>query len=72
MEKLTYEVAITKLEEIVKQLEQGDATLEESINLFTEGISLIKICNQHLDQAEGKIKVLLDDKLEDFNLTKES
>ncbi|MDK2823248.1 MAG: exodeoxyribonuclease small subunit [Clostridia bacterium] len=70
-EKLSYEDAVAKLEEIIKQLEQGEISLEKSINLFTEGINLVKTCNRYLNQAEEKIKVLLDDKLEDFSWSKE-
>jgi exodeoxyribonuclease VII small subunit len=70
-EKLNYEDAVAKLEEIIKQLEQGEISLEKSINLFTEGINLVKTCNRYLNQAEEKIKVLLDDKLEDFSWSKE-
>jgi len=70
-EKLSYEEAIAKLENIVKNLEEGDITLEKSIDLFTEGMNLVKTCNSYLDRAEEKIKVLIDDKLEDFNWSKE-
>lgn len=69
--KPNYEESIAKLEDIVTQLEEGEIPLETSMDLFTEGINLVKICNQYLEQAEEKIKILVGDKLEDFSLTQE-
>lgn len=54
-----YEEVISKLEAITTRLEKGDLTLEEALTLFEEGIKLTKICSKILDEAEGKIEVLI-------------
>ncbi|MBQ2767544.1 MAG: exodeoxyribonuclease VII small subunit [Clostridia bacterium] len=54
----SFESAITRLEEIVRALEVGQAPLDTSLALFEEGISLVKLCNRRLDEAEQKIKIL--------------
>jgi len=66
--KINYEDSVKRLEDIIKQLEEGEIPLEESIELFTEGIGLVKTCNQYLEQTEEKIKILVGNKLEDFSL----
>jgi len=55
---LTFEAAIARLEEIVRALEGGCAPLDESLSLFEEGVSLVKLCNEKLDKAEQKVKLL--------------
>lgn len=57
----SFESAINELENIVMQLEKGEATLEESIALFTEGMELSKFCSQKLDTVEQKITQLVKD-----------
>ncbi len=57
-EKLTYESAVKRLEEIVRKLENGQTPLDESIALFSEGSELVKKCTAILDEAEQKVKVL--------------
>ena len=56
----TYEEAVKRLEEIVKQLESGAAPLDESIALFSEGAELVKTCTAILDEAEQKVKILTE------------
>lgn len=56
--KESFEGAIARLEEIVRALEVGQAPLDTSLALFEEGISLVKLCNRKLDEAEQKIKIL--------------
>lgn len=53
--KISFEEAIEKLDAIVKALEKGDAPLEKSLDMFTEGTELIKYCTQVLDKAEQKV-----------------
>jgi len=53
--KLTYEQAISRLDEIVRNMERGDAPLEEALKLFEEGAALITLCNKMLDEAEQKV-----------------
>lgn len=50
-----YEASVRRLEEIVKRLEQGDAPLEEAMQLFQEGTTLVRTCTQQLDAAELEI-----------------
>lgn len=57
-EKMSFEAAIARLEEIVRALENGNTPLDESLSLFEEGVSLVKLCNDRLDGAEQKIKML--------------
>ena len=60
-ENLSFESAIVRLEEIVKLLEKGNSSLDESLKLYEEGISLVRYCNTALDNAENKIKILSSD-----------
>lgn len=53
-----FEASMSKLEEIVKKLETGDVTLDESLALFEQGIKLSKNCQKMLDDAEKKVSVL--------------
>ena len=55
---MTFEVAIARLEEIVRALESGSAPLDKSLALFEEGVALVKLCNSRLDNAEQKVKIL--------------
>ena len=54
----SFEESVARLEEIVRLLENGTATLDESLKLYEEGISRVRICNDKVDSAEKKIKVL--------------
>lgn len=55
MDDMTYEKAIGRLQEIVKLLEDGGLTLDESVKLFEEGAKLSAFCNTELKNAEQKI-----------------
>ncbi len=57
-EKKTFEQSVEELEEIVRRLENGDATLDESLALFERGVKLAKGCQKMLDEAEMKVSVL--------------
>jgi exodeoxyribonuclease VII small subunit len=54
----TFEEALARLEEIVRALESGQSKLEDSLALYEEGIRLARACNEKLDGAEQKIKML--------------
>ena len=54
-----FEAKLTKLENIVSELEKGDLSLEESLNKFEEGITVSKDCNKFLENAEKKITIIL-------------
>ena len=51
----SFEESVGRLEEIVRMLENGTATLDESLKLYEEGIALVRACNKQLDNAEKKI-----------------
>lgn len=55
---VSFEQAMTRLEEIVRALESGSATLDDSLKLYEEGIALVRACGTKLDEAEKKIKLL--------------
>jgi exodeoxyribonuclease VII small subunit len=56
---LTFEEALARLEEIVVRLESGDLPLEESLNVFEEGVRLTRHCSKRLSEAERKVTILL-------------
>lgn len=66
-EKMTFEAALARLEEIVRQMEGGQAPLDKSLSLFEEGVSLVKFCTGELDNAEQRVKIL--QKNEDGEMT---
>ena len=57
----SFEASLEALEQIVRELEQGDLPLEKSLELFEQGIRLSRECQERLSQAERKIEVLLRD-----------
>ena len=57
-QKISFEEAFSILEDKVKQLENGNMTLDESLTAFEEAIKIVKVCNDRLDAAEGKIRIL--------------
>lgn len=54
-DKLSFEQSITRLDEIVKLLEKGDAHLSDSLKLFEEGTALISNCDAMLSEAEQMV-----------------
>jgi len=58
---VTFEAALKQLEEIVQRLERGELPLEESLKLYEEGIRLSRHCHAKLEEAEGKIELLMKD-----------
>ena len=57
----TFEAALVKLEQIVQRLEKGELPLEESLVLYEEGVRLSRLCHAKLEEAEGKIEMLMKD-----------
>jgi len=57
----SFEIALKELEGIVKQLETGEAKLEESLVLFERGVRLSRYCSEKLEEAEKKIEMLVRD-----------
>ncbi|NNM50929.1 MAG: exodeoxyribonuclease VII small subunit [Pseudomonadales bacterium] len=56
----TFEASMTELETIVRMLENGEASLEHALSAFERGIALTRSCQQQLDQAEQRVRVLLE------------
>ncbi|MCS7282799.1 MAG: exodeoxyribonuclease VII small subunit [Anaerolineae bacterium] len=61
VEQLTFEEAFAELEEVVRKLEAGGLTLEESLALYERGRRLAAYCSRKLDEAELKVQQLLPD-----------
>ncbi len=59
MAKENFEAALGKLEELVRRMEAGDLTLEESLKAFEEGTRLARFCSRKLDEAERRVEILL-------------
>ena len=54
-----FEECLQRLEVIVKEMEQGDLALEQSLKLFEEGVALSASCRKELEDAEGRVEILL-------------
>ena len=54
-----FEECIQRLEKIVQELEQSEVPLEKSLTLFEEGMQLSVSCRKELEEAEGKVEILL-------------
>jgi len=54
-----FEECLQRLEKLVDQLEKGDIPLEQALKLFEEGIQLSNSCRKELEEAEGKVEILL-------------
>ena len=58
IKNISFEDAMARIEEIVRYLEGGNAPLDKSLEVFEEGVALVKLCNQKLDSAEQKVRFL--------------
>jgi exodeoxyribonuclease VII small subunit len=69
----SFEENLTRLEEIVDQLETKEAPLDDSLKLFEEGVKLTRLCQQTLEQAKNKVEVLIKEsgELKPFNAAEE-
>lgn len=69
----TFEENLKRLEEIVSTLEEGNISLENSIELFEEGMKLTKVCNDNIETIENRINILIQDngniRAEKFNVS---
>ena len=59
MEKMTFDQAMKRLNEIVSALDKSELELEKAIALFEEGLQLVNFCEGKLKGFEGKIEQLL-------------
>ena len=55
----TFEESMQRLEQIVRAMERGDVSLDESLELFQEGTELVRSCNQLLDDAQLQVKKIM-------------
>ena len=66
-----FENSMGELESLVEAMESGELTLEESLEHFERGIKQVRSCQKALDEAEQKVRILLDDtedaRLNDFD-----
>ncbi len=60
MKDINFEEAMLKLEGEVKKLESGNMTLDESIAAFEEAVKLIRVCNEKLENAERRVRILTE------------
>ena len=54
-----FEECLQRLEAVVQQLERGELPLEQALKLFEEGVQLSDSCRRELEEAEGKVEILL-------------
>ena len=57
--KPDFEKSLARLEEVVRKLESPQLSLDEAMKLFEEGVQLSRDCQKYLEQAEGKVEILL-------------
>lgn len=59
--KISFEDAMSRLETIVSELEDGDLSLEKSLASFEEGMTLAKVCETKLGEASGRVEKIMKD-----------
>lgn len=64
-----FETSLKKLEDVVRKLESGTLTLDDSIKAFEEGVRHAAFCSKKLDEAERKVEILI--KQRDGSFTRE-
>ncbi|HMH80375.1 MAG TPA: exodeoxyribonuclease VII small subunit [Candidatus Acidoferrum sp.] len=57
--KPDFEHSLARLEEVVRRLESPQLSLDEAMKLFEEGVALSRECQKQLEEAEGKVEILL-------------
>jgi exodeoxyribonuclease VII small subunit len=57
--KPDFEKSLARLEEVVRKLESPQLSLDEAMKLFEEGVGLSKECQKQLEEAEGRVEILL-------------
>ena len=62
MKNIKFEEAMAELELIVRQLESGELSLDESIKAYERAVALAGICNKKLESAEAKVRILTENK----------
>ena len=59
MEKIKFEKAMERLEEILRELENGELSLDEALGAYDEAVKLVKVCSERLSEAETRVKMLV-------------
>jgi len=54
-----FEKSLARLEEVVKRLESAELSLDDAMSLFEEGVKLSRDCQKQLEEAEGRVEILL-------------
>ncbi len=67
-EQIPFEERLTRLQEIIALLEKGNIPLQDSLNLYKEGLNHSKMCQELIDSAQHEIKLLQDNELIDFQV----
>lgn len=62
----SFETQLQRLEEVIKLLEMPELTIEESLKLYEEGVTLSNLCRKLLDEAKHTIRIYTDGALADF------
>lgn len=57
---MNFEQTLARLEDIVKKMESGNISLDESIEIYQEGLTLSKQCSSMLEEAEGKVMAIVN------------
>ena len=57
--KPDFEYSLTRLEDIVNKLEGANLSLDDAMKLFEEGVKLSRDCQKQLEEAEGRVEILL-------------
>ncbi len=61
-DKIKFETALERLEEIIRKLESGNIDLDDSLKLYEEGIGLVRFANDKLKAAQQKVELLTKDR----------
>lgn len=65
--EMNLETRLDKLDELIEELEGDDISLEAAFEKYSEGIKLVKECNESIDRVEKKVRLLMDNgETEDF------
>ena len=57
--KAEFEKSLARLEEVVRRLDNANLTLDDAMKLFEEGVTLTRECQKQLEEAEGRVEILL-------------
>ena len=64
-----FEDSLSQLEQLVKEMEDGNLSLDESLKHYEKGVQLTAICQKALSEAEQKVEILQKNTLENFSKT---